>query len=461
MKSTSPRLKKKIQKSNNSTIPSEKPQKYLGKNISKKYVYKKEKAADTDKVLENNKLSKNYIFSPVHTKKDNSLSQTITNNIKSELRRPLERREDANIDYEKYHQQTFHIKHHSIGSFNYITNNLPTSPIINQDYYLLERKNSYMDNTNRSVTNLITKWKCPNCNNVNSNFNYLCNNCNLPNTSLANPTLDINQRTNSAGKNLRTLNIDNTNIINNSYNNIKSNNNFILKKQILKKHNTNKNFNTNNNNTISSQYYNNIEFNTIRPNNKINTNYFYNDPINNSINNTANNYLFGAEMDNSNLNINLNSYIENEQNNDNEYFNDIYEQNDLIKKKIKVLKEKENQLDKINDQLQKSLLFIKNKFGYNKNNNCLDLMDSFNENKLDEINMKINKYKEENEKLSKKLKENQNIIKGMKIKIEELSEEKNSDANIRLKNKIEEIIKIKNNIEKYTKEIKEQNKICL
>ena len=483
----SPLLKKKSQKSNISTSIQDKPQKYINKNISKKYVYKKEKAADTEKVLQNNKLSKNFFFSPIHDKKK---EKPINNNINSDLRRPPEIREDVNIDYEKYQQQTLHTKTASLGNFSFLNNNniLSTIPnndsnILNQSNFLLERKNGFMVNSNRSVNDLITKkWKCSQCGNVNSNFNYLCNNCNMPNTSLPNDTSSTNPRNNSAGKNIKQLNIDNNNITNSSFNINSSNNIFtksinsnnIMKRNLLKKNKTKEDLTSKSNNAISSPYYSNIGFNTIRPN-KNNSNYFYNEPIKTNITNSSNfyetdrdsnithlysysNYLANELKTCNDANMKL---MENYQNNENEY-KSIYEQNDLIKKKIKILKEKENQLDKINDQLQQSLQFIKKKFGYKNNNNYI--MNTLNENEeknLEDLNDKIKQYNEENEKLREKLKENRDIISKMKIKIEELSEENNKDneVNIQLKQNIDDIIDIKNNIEKYTKEIKEQNQI--
>ena len=486
MKSKTSTIKKTAKKPNISTIVTDKSPKYISKNIPKKYIYKKEKAADTDKVLQNNKLSKNNALSPMHTKQRDRLMNN-KNIINSDLRRPPEMREDVNIDYEKYQQQSIHAKHPSVGNLNFLKN-IPTSPTINQNsmnqsYYLLERKNGFMSNSNRSVDNLITnKWKCPQCGNVNSNFNYLCNNCNMPNTSLPNDTINVNQRNNSTGKNIKALNIDNKNIINNSFNSSLSNNllsgnlnNTIMKKHILKKHNTKNDLTSkNNNNIITTPYYSNVGFNTIRPN-KNNSNYFYNEPINSSINNSLNfyeterdsnithlysysNYLANELKTSNDANIKL---MENYQNNENEYKN-IYEQNDLIKKKIKVLREKENQLDKINEQLQKSFQFINNKFGNNNINNDNNnyILNSLIENgdkNLEEINSKINEYNEENEILNEKLKENQKIINNMKNKIEELSEKNNSDVNVNLKQKIDFIIDIKNNIEKYLNEIKDQN----
>ena len=103
MKSSAISIKKKTlkQKPNISTTIQEKPKKYVSKNPIKKYIYKKEKATDTEKVLQNNKLSKNYFFSPVHIKKSD---KDYKNNINSDFRRPPEMREDVSIDYEKYQQ---------------------------------------------------------------------------------------------------------------------------------------------------------------------------------------------------------------------------------------------------------------------------------------------------------------------------------------------------------------------
>ena len=489
MKSPSINIKKKSQKSSISTNMKERPQKYINKNIPKKYIYKKEKAADTEKILQNNKLSKNYIFSPIHTKKNDS---SFKNSIKSDLRRPPEMREDVNIDYEKYQQQTIHMKTSSVNNFNFLNNdiinntNLATSPtsdpnLMNQSYFLLERKNGFMVNSNRSVDNLITnKWRCPQCGNVNSNFNYLCNNCNLPNTSTLNDTLNNNQRNNSTGKNINAFNIEEKNIINRSFNDNLSNNDFSrgINNKVMKKNKTKSEFNFNDkNNTLSSPYNRNIGFNTIRPN-KNNSNYFYNEPINNSINNSTSNF-FETDRD-SNI-THLYSYsnylanelkssndatlklMENYQNNETEYKN-IYEQNDLIKKKIKILKEKENQLDKINDQLKKSIQYINKKFGFKNNDKALMKSLIENEDKnYEDIKSKINKYNEENNILEMELKDKKDIIIKMKKKIELLSEEKNKDydVNIILKEKIDDIIEIKKNIEEYTKEIRDQNQIYL
>ena len=124
-------------------------------------------------------------------------------------------REDVSIDYEKYQQQTSHMKTSSLIDFNFLNNtnnkNLTTSPshdpnLMNQSHFLLERKNAFMENSNRSLNDLMTKkWKCPQCGNVNSNFNYLCNNCNMPNNYFPIETLNTNPRNNRAGKNMNLL----------------------------------------------------------------------------------------------------------------------------------------------------------------------------------------------------------------------------------------------------------------
>ena len=95
--------KSKSPKQNISNITVRKPKKYLNKNLSKKYIYKKEKAADTDKVLQNNKISKNIVCSPVYDKINQSpKSKLILNNCNYDLRKGLEMRDDVNIDYDKY-----------------------------------------------------------------------------------------------------------------------------------------------------------------------------------------------------------------------------------------------------------------------------------------------------------------------------------------------------------------------
>ena len=63
-----------------------------------------------------------------------------------------------------------------MSNFNSINN----STLLNSSFYLMNKKNGYMTSTNRNNN----KWKCTQCGNVNSYFNYLCNNCNMPNSSL-------------------------------------------------------------------------------------------------------------------------------------------------------------------------------------------------------------------------------------------------------------------------------------
>ena len=264
--------KSKSPKHNISNITVRKPKKYLNKNLSKKYIYKKEKAADTDKVLQNNKISKNIVFSPVYDKRNESpKSKLILNNSNNDLRRGLGIRDDINIDYDKYQQQSSYLNSPSITNYN---NPNINSNLVNKSYYMMMNyKNGCMPNTNR-----INKWKCSQCGNVNSNFNYLCNNCNMPNTSLdQNNSILVNQRNNSTGKNLDAVSLD-KNLINNSFNNNPINissynlfshnlNNNIMKKQLLKKNFTNANLTSNINNSsnnLLNPFYNNLGFNTIK-----------------------------------------------------------------------------------------------------------------------------------------------------------------------------------------------------
>jgi hypothetical protein len=186
-------------------------------------------------------------------------------------------------------------------------------------------------------------------------------------------------------------------------------------------------------------------FNTIRNNKNNSNNYFYSGSNvhinpNNSISSNNNldqerdtnithlysysNYLANELKSSNDTNLKL---LENYQNNESEY-NNNYQQNDLIKKKIKILKEKENQLDKINEQLQKSLSFIKDKYDNknldsNEGNNYV-IKSIIGQNSVDEFKSKINEFHEENEKLSDKLKENKDIIIKLKTKIGELSDDK-------------------------------------
>ena len=493
---SSPIMKSKSPKQNLTNIAARRPKNYLNKNLSKKYIYKKEKATDTDKVLQNNKISKNIVFSPSYNKeKEGIQSKHILNNSNCDLRRGLEIRDDVNIDYEKYQQQqSFFLNSPSIPNYNPIRNN---SNLINQSYFLMNKKNGYITNSNTNRNN--NKWKCPQCGNVNSNFNYLCNNCNMPNTTSLdqNNSILVNQRNNSSGKNLEAISLD-KNIINNSFNSISINNsshnllsksinnNSIMKKQILKKNSTNANLhsnitNYNANSNLINPYYSNIGLNTIR-NNKNNNKYFYsganmNINANNSMNSnniyeterdsnithlySYSNYLANELKSSNDTNLKL---LENYQNNESEY-NNNYQQNDLIKKKIKILKEKENQLDKINEQLQKSLSFIKQKYD-NKNGDDVEgnnyvIKTIIGEQSAEQFKSKIKEFTEENEKLSDKLKENKDMIIKLKTKIGELSDDKKNNKTINIDNKqnqkINQIKELKEDISNFTKEIREQN----
>ena len=487
---SSPIAKSKSPKPSISNIAARKPKKYLNKNLSKKYIYKKEKATDTDKVLQNNKISKNIVYSPVYNKgKDFNKSKHILNNSNCDLRRGLEIRDDVNIDYDKYQQQqSSYLNSPTISNYNPISLN---SNIMNQSYFLMNKKNGYITNTNRN-----NKWKCSQCGNVNSNFNYLCNNCNMPNTTLdQNNSIIVNQRNNSTGKNLESISLDknlinnsfNSNSINNSSHNLlsKNINSNIMKKHLLKKNSTNINLNSNmsnyNTNTLANPFYSNMGFNTIRNNKNNSNNYFYSGSNvhinpNNSISSNNNldqerdtnithlysysNYLANELKSSNDTNLKL---LENYQNNESEY-NNNYQQNDLIKKKIKILKEKENQLDKINEQLQKSLSFIKDKYDNknldsNEGNNYV-IKSIIGQNSVDEFKSKINEFHEENEKLSDKLKENKDIIIKLKTKIGELSDDKkNKVIYVNKENiKINKIKDIKEKINKCTDEIQKQNK---
>lgn len=484
---------------------------YLNKNFTKKYIYKKEKATDTDKVLQNNKISKNIVFSPVYNKNKNGIkTKNVLNNSNCDIRRALEIRDDVNIDYDQYQQNSFFLNSPTIGNYNPITNN----SVMNQSYYIMNKKNSFLSSNRNN-----NKWKCGQCGNVNSNFNYLCNNCNMPkNTVDQNSSIIVNQRNNSTGKNLESIGLDN-NIINSSFNNnsfnnnsfnnnsinntshnllSKSINNSIMKKQILKKNNNSNNnlktltsnisnYSTNN---LLNPYYSNVGYNTIRNKNNNNNNYFYSGAnVNiNQNNSISSNNIFDTERDtnithlysytnflanelksSNDTNIKL---LESYQNNESEY-NNNYQQNDSIKKKIKILKEKENQLDKINEQLQKSLQYIKEKYddknmddqeGNNYLNNCI-IKSLFEEQNIDEIKSKIKEFTEENEKLSDKLKENKDIIIKLKTRIGELSDDKKSNKNIDIninnnnkKNqKIIIIRDLKEKLGKIIEEVKEQN----
>ena len=480
--------KSKSPKQNLSNITVRKPKKYLNKNLSKKYIYKKEKAADTDKILQNNKISKNIVFSPVYDKRNESpKSKLILNNSNNDdLRRGLEIRDDMNIDYDKYQQQSSYLNSPSITNYNHPNIN---SNLVDKSYnMMMNYKNGYMPNTNR-----INKWKCSQCGNVNSIFNYLCNNCNMPNTSSdQNNSILVNQRNNSTGKNLDAVSLD-KNLINNSFNsnpiNISSYNLFshnvnnnIMKKQLLKKNFTNVNLTSNINNSsnnLLNPFYNNLGFNTIK-NNK--NNYFYNSPNidinpNNSISSnnildperdsniihlySYSNYLANELKSSNDTNLKL---LENYQNNENEY-NNNYKQNDIIKKKIKILKDKENQLDKINEQLKKGLSYIQEK------NECENLDNNEGNYSIksiiglksgDEFKTQINRITEENDKLTEKLKENKDTIINLKESIGILSDDKtncNATKTNQEKNQIKnlKLKELKEKINKCCEEIEKQN----
>ena len=502
MKSTTI-IKSRSPKSNISNMGGGRAKNYLNKNLHKKYIYKKEKAIDTDKVLQNNKISKNMVFSPTYKKGNNGIKyKNILNNSNSDLRRGIEIRDDVNIDYEQYQQQ---INNVTISNYNPIINN---SNMMNQSFFVMSKKNGYLTNSNN-------KWKCSKCGNVNSNFNFLCNNCNMPNNSLdQNSSLIVNQRNGSTGKTIEAIGLDN-NLINSSFNNSFNNNSFnnnsfnnnsfnnninnssqnllsksinnsVIKKQFLRKNNTNNNLKTltsNNNystNNLLSPYYSNIDYNSIRNKNKNNNNFFYsggnktNDNQNDII---SSNNAFETERDNnithlySYSNYLLNELkssndtnaqlLENYENNESEY-NSNYQQNDSIKKKIKSLREKENQLEKVNEQLQASLSYIKEKIN-DKNVEDQDggmIRAIFNDSDFDlsEFKSKIKELTEENEKLSDKLKGNKDIIIKLKTRIGELSDDKKvKNLDINNNKKKQNTALIKDKINQYIGDIKEQN----
>ena len=488
MKSTTI-IKSRSPKSNISNMGGGRAKNYLNKNLHKKYIYKKEKAIDTDKVLQNNKISKNLVFSPTYKKGNNGIKyKNILNNSNSDLRRGIEIRDDVNIDYEQYQQQ---INNVTISNYNPIINN---SNMMNQSFFVMSKKNGYLTNSNN-------KWKCSKCGNVNSNFNFLCNNCNMPNNSLdQNSSLIVNQRSGSTGKTIEAIGLDN-NLINSSFNNSFNNNSFnnnsfnnnsfnnninnssqnllsksinnsVIKKQFLRKNNT-----TNN---LLSPYYSNIDYNSIRNKNKNNNNFFYsggnktNDNQNDIINSnnafeterdnnithlySYSNYLLKELKSSNDTNTQL---LENYENNENEY-NSNYQQNDSIKKKIKSLREKENQLEKVNEQLQASLSYIKEKIN-DKNVEDQDggmIRAIFNDSDFDlsEFKSKMKELTEENEKLSDKLKGNKDIIIKLKTRIGELSDDKKvKNLDINNNKKKQNTALIKDKINQYIGDIKEQN----
>ena len=496
-------IKSRSPKSNISNMGGGRSKNYLNKNLHKKYIYKKEKAIDTDKVLQNNKISKNLVFSPTYKKGNNGIKyKNILNNSNSDLRRGIEIRDDVNIDYEQYQQKNNNV---TISNYNPIINN---SNMMNQSFFVMSKKNGYLTSSNN-------KWKCSKCGNVNSNFNFLCNNCNMPNNSLdQNSSLIVNQRSGSTGKTIEAIGLDN-NLINSSFNNSFNNNSFnnnsfnnnsfnnninnssqnllsksinnsVIKKQFLRKNNTNNNLKTltsNNNystNNLLSPYYSNIDYNSIRNKNKNNNNFFYsggNKTNDNQNDNISSNNAFETERDNnithlySYSNYLLNELkssndtntklLENYENNESEY-NSNYQQNDSIKKKIKSLREKENQLEKVNEQLQASLSYIKEKIN-DKNIEDQDggmIRAIFNDSDFDlsEFKSKIKELTEENEKLSDKLKGNKDIIIKLKTRIGELSDDKKvKNLDINNNKKKQNTALIKDKINQYIGDIKEQN----
>ena len=488
---SSTKSKSKSPKPNLPNIISKKPKNYVNKNMSKKYIYKKEKATDTDKVLQNNKISKNIVFNnPINNKEKTGIRQKyILNNSNYDIRNSLEIRDDVNIDYEKYQpKQSFYFNSPSIDSFNSMSNN---KDLLNHSKFFMNKKNSYITNININSN----KWKCTQCGNVNSNFNYLCNNCNMPNNTLnKNNSITVN-RNNRSVKNIESIDIDN-NAINNSFkrNSIKNNSSYnllpttinndsIIKSPTLKKNSTKEN--------LLNKYQNNtIGYKTLRYNK--NTNYFYSGANNNSninLNNTKisnkenndnsddverysnithlysySNYLSNELKSSNDTNVKL---MENYQYNEKEY-NNFTSQNDLIKKKIKLLKEKEAQLDKINEQLQRSLSYIKGK-NDNKNNDSLMnnnyiIKSLTGEQNINELKTKVKEFNKESEILSEKLKENKNIIINLKKKIGMMVDKKSSrknrtnDYNIDDNNNIIKLKDLKEKINENMNDIKKQNK---
>jgi frataxin-like iron-binding protein CyaY len=239
-------IKSKSPKSNISNMGSGRAKNYLNKNLHKKYIYKKEKAIDTDKVLQNNKISKNLVFSPTIKKGNNGIKyKNFLNNSNNDLRRDIEIRDDVNIDYEQYQQQ---INNVSISNYNPIINN---SNMMNQSFFVMSKKNGYLTSSNRD-----NKWKCTKCGNVNSNFNLLCNNCNMPNNSLdQNSSIIVNKRSGSTGKNIETIGLGN-NLINSSFNNSFNNNSF--NNNSFNNNSFNNNINNSSQNLLSKSINNNV-----------------------------------------------------------------------------------------------------------------------------------------------------------------------------------------------------------
>ena len=382
---------------NNSHFEIGKPKKYLKKNYSKKYIYKKEKVMDKRIIINKNNLS------PLNIK-GKEVKKQILNNSDYDLKRALEIRDELNKNYEQY-QQSFYIKNPNLTNFNSYTNN---SSLLNQSYYLNNLTNSNIINN---------RWKCSGCGNVNSNFNYLCNNCNLPNNSFEQNNLLFKQK--NLSKNIE---INEKNEIKNNPQNIftKSiNNNIILRKNFLKNNNDD-------NNEISNPFYSNI---------------------------TNKNCLHKIDYSNNNLD---NEKKENKYN-DIEYNNNC-QQNDSLKQRIENLREKEKQLKKINKQLEITLAFIQEKLkNENMDKESSIIKNIFGGTKNIGELLNSNELKKENENLNNELKESKDKIKKLKSEIVELTnitEDKNK-KNIKLK-KIKEI---KEKINNYIEDIKHQNEI--
>ena len=383
---------------NNSHFEIGKPKKYLKKNYSKKYIYKKEKVMDKRIIINKNNLS------PLNLK-GKEVKKQILNNSDYDLKRALEIRDELNKNYEQY-QQSFYIKNPNLTNFNSYTNN---SSLLNQSYYLNNLTNSNIINN---------RWKCSGCGNVNSNFNYLCNNCNLPNNSFEQNNLLFKQK--NLSKNIE---INEKNEIKNNPQNIftKSiNNNIILRKNFLKNNNDD-------NNEISNPFYSNI---------------------------TNKNCSHKIDYSNNNLD---NEKKENKYN-DIEYNNNC-QQNDSLKQRIENLREKEKQLKKINKQLEITLAFIQEKLkNENMDKESSIIKNIFGGTKnIGELLLNSNELKKENENLNNELKESKDKIKKLKSEIVELTnitEDKNK-KNIKLK-KIKEI---KEKINNYIEDIKHQNEI--
>ena len=388
---------------NNSHFGIGKPKKYLKKNYSKKYIYKKEKAMDNKIIINKNNLS------PINIK-GKEVKKHILNNSDYDLKRALEIRDELNKNYEQY-QQSFYIKNPNLTNFNSYTNN---SSVLNQSYYLNNLANSNIINN---------RWKCSGCGNVNSNFNFLCNNCNMPNNSFEQNNLLFKQK--NLSKNIE-VNKKNEINKNNSQNILSKNinNNIIQRKNFLKNSNDN-----------------------------INENLFYR-----NISKKENNNCLYKYSDN-NLDI-LNSCMkekkDNKYNNDNEY-NSNCQQNDSLKQRIENLKEKEKQLKKINSQLENTLAFIQEKL----NNGNMDKESSiikyiFGTKNIGELILNSNELIKENGNLNNELKENKNKIKNLKSEIAEyvnITEDKNK------KIKLKKIKEIKEKINNYIEDIKHQNDI--